>query len=95
MGGMAEGCALATYNLAMARGWESKSIEAQQAEASEKSSAPRLKLSREEASRQREIEVLRLSRQRVLQELGASQHEQRRKVLEEALRELDKKLQSP
>jgi hypothetical protein len=92
---MAEGCALATYNLAMARGWESKSIEAQQAEASETSSAPRLKLSREEASRQREIEVLRLSRQRVLQELGASQHEQRRKVLEEALRELDKKLQSP
>jgi hypothetical protein len=92
---MAEGCALATYNLAMARGWESKSIEAQQAEASEKSSESRLKLSREEASRQREIEVLRLSRQRVLQELGASQHEQRRKVLEEALRELDKKLQSP
>jgi hypothetical protein len=92
---MIEGCALATYNLAMARGWESKSIEAQQAEASEKSSESRLKLSREEASRQREIEVLRLSRQRVLQELGASQHEQRRKVLEEALRELDKKLQSP
>ena len=70
-------------------------LESQQAEASEKSSEPRLKLSREEASRQREIEGLRLSRQRVLQELGASQHEQRRKVLEEALRELDKKLQSP
>ena len=92
---MAEGCALATYNLAMARGWESKSIEAQQAEASERDSKPRLKLSREEASRQREREGLRLSRQRVLQELGASQHGQRRKVLEEALRELDKKLQSP
>ena len=90
-----EGYASETYNLAMARGWESKSIEAQQAEASEKSSEPRLKLSREEASRLREIEGLRLSRQRVLQELGASQHAQRRRVLEEALRELDKKLQSP
>jgi hypothetical protein len=89
-----EGYASQTYNLAMARGWESKSIEAQQAEASEKSSEPRLKLSREEASRQREIEGLRLTRQRVLQELGASQHAQRRRVLEEALRELDKKLQS-
>jgi hypothetical protein len=85
-----EGYASQTYNLAMARGWESKSIEAQQAEASEKSSEPRLKLSREEASRQREIVGLRLTRQRVLQELGASQHAQRRKVLEVALRDLDK-----
>jgi hypothetical protein len=79
----------------MARGWESKSIEAQQAEASEKSSEPRRKLSPEEASRQREREGLRLSRQRILQELGATQHAHRRKGLEEALRELDKKLQSP
>lgn len=76
----------------MARGWESKSVEAQQAEASEKSSTPRSRLSPEEAANQRQREVLRLSRQRIAQQLATVQNPHHRKMLEQALAELDLKL---
>jgi hypothetical protein len=76
----------------MARGWESKSVEAQQAEASDKSAKPRPKLSSEEAARWREKESLRLSRQRVLQQLEVSQNPRHRKLLEDSLATLDAKL---
>ena len=77
---------------AMARGWESKSVEAQQADANDKSANSRRKMSAEEAARWREKENLRLSRQRVLQELSASQNPRHRKLLEDSLVDLDKKL---
>jgi hypothetical protein len=73
----------------MARGWESKSVEAQQAEASHKSVKPRARMSPEEAARWREKESLRLSRQRVLQQLEASQNPRHRKLLEDSLATLD------
>jgi hypothetical protein len=76
----------------MARGWESKSVEAQQADASDKSANSRRRMSAEEAARWREKENLRLSRQRVLQELSASQNPRHRKLLEDSLADLDKKL---
>jgi len=76
----------------MARGWESKSVEAQQAEASEKRAEFRQPMSAVEAAQWRERENLRLARQRVLQELEASQNPRRRKLLEEALADLDEKL---
>ena len=76
----------------MARGWESKSVEAQQAEAIEKPVRPRPPMSAEEAARWREKESLRLSRQRVLQQLEASQNARHRKLLEGALADLDAKL---
>jgi hypothetical protein len=76
----------------MARGWESKSVEAQQAEASEKSAKPRPPMSREEAARSREKEGLRLSRQTVLQQLEASTNPRHRKLLQDALADLDEKL---
>ena len=76
----------------VARGWESKSVEAQQAEATDKSANTRPKMSPEEAARWREKENLRLSRQRVLQELAASQNPRHRKLLEESLADLDQKL---
>lgn len=76
----------------MARGWESKSVEAQQAEASDKSANDRPRMSAEEAARWREKENLRLSRQRVLQELAASQNPRHRKLLEDSLADLDEKL---
>lgn len=76
----------------MARGWESKSVEAQQAEAGEKRTKNRTKLTPEAAARERERENLRLSRQRVLQQLDATQNPLRRKSLEAALAELDEKL---
>ena len=76
----------------MARGWESKSVEAQQAEATDKTAPSRPKLTQAEAARARERESLRLSRQRVLQQLESSQNPRHRSVLQEALAELNQKL---
>jgi hypothetical protein len=80
------------YNDRMARGWESKSVEAQQAEASEKPAQSRPAMSAEEAARWREKESLRLSRQRVLQQLEASQNPRHRQLLGASLADLDEKL---
>jgi hypothetical protein len=49
-------------------------------------------MSAQEAARWRERENLRLSRQRVLQELAASQNPRHRKLLEDSLADLDQKL---
>lgn len=76
----------------MARGWESKSVEEQQAEATGEASKPRKKLTLEEATERREEESLRLSRQRVLQQLEAVSNERRKTSLQAALAELDQKL---
>ena len=80
------------YNHEVARGWESKSVEAQQAEAGEKSSQTGKKMSPEEAVRWREKENLRLARQRVIQQLETSQNPRHRKLMEETLAHLDKRL---
>jgi hypothetical protein len=77
---------------AMARGWESKSVEAQQDEAGREASKSRTKLSPEEAARSRERENLRLSRQRVVQQIESSQNPRHRKILQDALAELDRSL---
>lgn len=87
-----KGRACGNYNGIMARGWESKSVEAQQAEASDKSAKPRPPMSAEEAARFREKENLRLSRQRVLQQLEASTNPRHRQMLEDSLADLDEKL---
>jgi hypothetical protein len=76
----------------VARGWESKSVEAQQAEALEQPSQHRPPMSQEEAARWREQESLRLSRQRVLQQLEASSNARHRKILQDSLAALDEKL---
>jgi len=76
----------------MARGWESKSVEEQQSEASERSKKPRQMLTPEAAARQRERETLRLSRQRVLQQLERAQHPRHRSLLQDELADLDQKL---
>lgn len=76
----------------MARGWESKSVEAQQADAADPASKPRLKLTPETAARLRERETLQLSRQRVLQQLQTAQNPRHRELLENTLADLDEKL---
>jgi DNA-directed RNA polymerase alpha subunit len=81
-----------TYNLQMARGWESKSVEAQQADASEKTQKPRTKLTPEAAAHIRERENLRLARQRLLQQLESSQNPRHQDLLRSALSDLDQKL---
>lgn len=67
-------------------------MEAQQAEASDKTAQLRPPMSAEEAARWREKESLRLSRQRVLQQLDVSQNPRHRKLLEDSLADLDEKL---
>lgn len=76
----------------MARGWESKSIEAQQDEAQQKPAEPRAKLTSEEAELVRTIENLRLSRQRILHQLENTLDLRHRKLLERTLAALDEKL---
>jgi len=76
----------------MARGWESKSVEAQQAEAIDKAPQRRPPMSPEAAARWREKESLRLSRQRVLEQLKVSTNPRLRKMLQDSLTDLDEKL---
>src|SRR5437879_1724959 len=76
----------------MARGWESKSVEAQQSEASDKPAESRPRLTPEAAARMRERETLRLSRQRALQQLERVVNLRHRLLLESELAELDQKL---
>jgi len=81
------------YNVRMARGWESKSVEAQQEEASAKSGeSGKRKMSAEEAAVFRQKENLRLARQRLLQQLEASSNPRHRKVLQDALAAVEEKL---
>lgn len=76
----------------MARGWESKSIEEQQALASTTVSPSGIHLSREQANRLRKIQGLRLSRQRILQQLQASKNSRHLQMLRSALADLEAQL---
>jgi hypothetical protein len=75
----------------VARGWESKSVELQQDDArSTGELKPRL------TPRQREIESrkegLKLSRSRILEQLHSTENQRYRKILEQALAELDEQI---
>jgi hypothetical protein len=76
----------------MARGWESKSVEQQQAELAERrqSASPPLSPDRQKLNRQRE--GLILSRTRLARQIEASTHAQHRCMLEQALAEIDRQL---
>jgi len=76
----------------MARGWESKSVEEQQAEASTPSSKARPRLTSQQLAIERQKQGLLLSRQRVLQQLEAAQNPNHRKMLENALADLDSQI---
>jgi len=76
----------------MARGWESKSVEAQQADAAENPGPQRASMTPEQAARQRQLESLRLSCQNLLQQLERVRDPRHRRILEEALSELQYKI---
>jgi hypothetical protein len=76
----------------MARGWESKSIEDQQAQAFEKSSTLLPRMTPEQAARRRAKQGLLLSRQRVLQQLERVTDIRARTMLDQALTELNENL---
>ena len=82
----------ADYNLEVARGWESKQIEDQQAEAGRSSLKSGKPLTPSEAARLRAKESLRLSRQRVMQQMEASSNPRHRELLKLELDALDQKL---
>jgi hypothetical protein len=78
----------------MARGWESKSVEAQQDEAAGGTAPTNPHRTREEIDQLRERETLRLSLQSVAQQLERSRDPRHRAMLEKALADLEGKLQS-
>jgi hypothetical protein len=82
-----------TYNgMAMARGWESKSIELQQSEAPEREKKPAARLTPEQIAKAREREGLLLSRRRILQQLQVAQNARHHEMLQDALADLDVRL---
>jgi hypothetical protein len=77
----------------MARGWESKSIEAQQEDAASRTAPRKPRLSPEEATRLRERENLRLSLQNIVQQLDRSHAARRRAMLEQAKADLESRIE--
>jgi hypothetical protein len=76
----------------MARGWESKAVEAQQMEAKEASPSQKRQRSPEEIHRIREQQTLQLARAKVKRELEGSNNPRHAQMLNQALSDLDKKL---
>jgi uncharacterized protein with von Willebrand factor type A (vWA) domain len=73
----------------MSRGWESKSVEEQQAQAAAPKVDPAA-LHAQEAERKRQRQDLELQRERVLSERTSNPH--RRQALENALADIEEKL---
>jgi hypothetical protein len=82
-----------SYNFGVARGWESKSVEAQQDEASAGTSPQKPRLTRQEAARLRQKENLRLSLQSIAQQIERSRNARHRALLEKARDDLQGKME--
>ncbi len=78
----------------MARGWESKSVEQQQEEMSERQKTVGAPISPDEQQLNRKREGLLLSRKRLTQQLQAAYNPRHRQMLEQAIAELDRQLSS-
>lgn len=76
----------------MARGWESKSVEDQQAEAMQAPTPGKRPLNSEELARRRLADEIGLARKSVLHQLETAQNPRHRKLLEDALAALDERL---
>ena len=75
----------------MARGWESKSVEDQQAAASTQAESKQ-RLTPQQAAQKQARDAIVLSKKRVLQELESVQNPRYRQMLESALADLDSQL---
>ena len=80
------------YNSNMARGWESKSVEEQQAAASTQVESKQ-RLTPQQAAQKQERDAVLLSRKRVLQQLESVQNARHRQMLESALADLNSRLE--
>ncbi|MFZ3342360.1 MAG: hypothetical protein WA609_15850 [Terriglobales bacterium] len=78
----------------MARGWESKSVEQQQADALGERGSSRPHLSADEQKRNRQRESLLLVRKGLVTKLDSAQSPRHRQMLQQSLAELDKQLSS-
>jgi hypothetical protein len=78
----------------MARGWESKSVEQQQAEMLERGNPARPQLSPEQRERDRKRQGLLLSRSHLSRQLETAQKPRHRQMLVDAIAELDRQLSS-
>ena len=78
----------------MARGWESKSVEQQQAEMSERYKPTRPQLSPELRERDRKRQGLLLSRSHLSRQLEVAANPRHRQMLTDAIAELDRQLSS-
>ena len=83
------------YNVSMARGWESKSVEAQiDMAGSARAAAVARQLTPEALAQIRKKESLTLSRTRVLREMESAQNPRYKAVLSKALADLDAQLKT-
>ncbi len=76
----------------MARGWESKSVEQQQAEMPERGKPARQMFSPGERDRDRKRQGLLLSRSHLSHQLQTVEHPRHRQMLSEAIADLDRQL---
>jgi len=77
----------------MARGWESKSVEAQmETSQSDRDETAKKRMTPEDAAALRKKETLLLARTHLQRQLQASQHARHREMLQNALTELEKQL---
>jgi vacuolar-type H+-ATPase subunit E/Vma4 len=75
----------------VARGWESKSVESQQDDA-RSAAEPKRRLTLQQRNLESRKQALQLARSRTLQQIHSAQNPRYRKVLEQALIELDEQL---
>jgi hypothetical protein len=78
----------------MARGWESKSVESQQAEAFQNADKSRKHLTPQQISQHQHLEGLRLSRARVVKQIESASAARQRRMLQAALAELDRQIEA-
>ena len=78
----------------MARGWESKAVEQQQADLPDRGQRARPPVSPEQKERDRKRQGLLLSRTRLTHQLEASQNPRHRQMLLDGIAELDRQLAS-
>ena len=76
----------------MARGWESKSVEEQQSQASMAPAEARQPLTPEQRDHRRLLDTLNLARKNLLNQLQTTKNERHRQTLEDSLAELDQRI---
>jgi hypothetical protein len=76
----------------MARGWESKSVEQQQEEMAEERQRRPAPIPKADQEANRKRDGLRLSRERLRQQLDAASNPRHRQMLEQSIAELDRQL---